>query len=426
MTKPETRNTVYLIGAGINQPVRDWDNLSPPTIGNLFQLGSKSRKFSDKHYIKKIQPVFDFIQKYWRRTPAELADSPFNLEECFSLLDVQIDKILNRMLTFDEEEPEELGQLGEVQFRLQSFLAEFLSDFEPFAATSTVFRDLGRLILREKPTIMTFNYDTFLEEAIESASGVTENLPPEFVKFMQERPSHGTIPDTLLAYSHYKWNRPLAYGIEFDEVQLQQAGVPSFIDGSRFYGRPENQLYSPPVLKMHGSLNWFRYTPHRRFPEVGKKKSLGDRASQLLLVTGHWWFNEPPEHRGWYIDPVIITPVVYKNKFFEEGPDNPGPFTHIWSMARDALSRCERLVTIGYSFSPADFSTRQLLLESFSGHELKELVVANPNPEVARTVRNLCHFDAGVEWYRGVEDYVKARCDTLGIGESFSTRDLRS
>ena len=62
---------------------------------------------------------------------------------------------------------------------------------------------------------MTFNYDTIIESVIESASGPSD-LP---------EPAAGRVPDDKLSYSSHNWNRALAYGVLFDEVELQQTGT---------------------------------------------------------------------------------------------------------------------------------------------------------------------------------------------------------
>jgi hypothetical protein len=120
---------------------------------------------------------------------------------------------------------------------------------------------------------------------------------------------------------------------------------------------------------MHGSLNWFRYLPICAFPTIPGElvPSLEEKENHLLLVDGHYWFDQPPQHYGWCIDPVIITPNLYKKRFLHERP-----LKEIWAFAKEALSACRKLVIIRYSFSPSVFATKQLLLESLSDTQLEE------------------------------------------------------
>lgn len=404
---------VYLIGAGVNQAIKDFDRLSPPLITNLFQIALKKRKYSDEHYTNKIQDVYDYLEKYWKKTKSDLADSPFDLEQCFTLLERQKENAY-------QKDQEEYNRLITIEFRLKSFLAEVLSDFEYSGFNHSMY-NFGRILVHEQPTILTFNYDCILESIIESASGVNPTIPIEFHDL--EPSEEFEIPDELLAYSHSNWNRPLGYGITFDEVQLYQAGVSKYVKGKRFYSHPKNKLYSLPILKLHGSLNWFKYLPVRSFPTFPNEEqpTLGEKEHEIVLVQGHWWFNEPPAHHGWYVDPVIITPTLYKDRYSREPL-----FKQIWEMARNALSRCRRLVVIGYSFAPTDFSTKQLLLETFSNNDLEELIVVNPDVSVVQIVKDLCHFEGGIVWYKDLEDYIRAFSKTeLGANILIKEQSLR-
>ena len=388
---------VYLLGAGVNQVAKDWDGLSPPLLTNFFNIALSKRKFGDEHYSRQMQPVYDYIERYFRKTKDDLAKSSFDLELCFTLLEQQIKR------AEQERRRTELQKLVTIRFHLISFLAEVLSEFEHFAATSYTMRNLGRVIFYEEPTIVTFNYDCLMESILELTSGVNPSVPKSFIDYspLEER----ELPDELLVYSHCNWNRPLGYGFKFDEIQLQQAGVSNFVRGTRFYSPPKNQLYSKQLLKLHGSLNWFVYLPFRSLPILPgepEPKLDDEKRSEIILKRGTWWFGRPPDHKGWFIEPIIITPILYKDKYYNEKP-----FREIWESARKALSKCEKLVVIGYSFSPSDFTTKQLFIESLVESSLKELVVINPNHDLVKVVKELCHFDGGVVWYSSLDEYLQ-------------------
>lgn len=396
---------VYLLGAGVNQAVKDWDGLSPPLLNNFFNIALSKRKFGNDHYSSQMQHVYDYIEEYFKRTKDDLVESSFDLELCFTLLEQQIKRAER------ENKRIELQELVTIRFQLISFLAEVLSDFEHFAVTSYTMRNLGRVIFHEKPTVLTFNYDCLMESVLEITSGVNPNVPKSFrdPSFFEKR----ELPDELLVYSHCNWNRPLAYGFKFDEIQLQQAGISKFATGSRFYSIPQNQLYPKPLLKLHGSLNWFRYLPFRSFPvlpgepepKLNDKKRYG-----IILKRGTWWFGRPPDHEGWFIEPMIITPILYKDRYYNEPP-----FIEIWELAKKALSQCDKLVVIGYSFSPTDFTAKQLFLESFAENDLEELVVINPDHNLAKMVKELCHFNGGVVWYSSLDNYLQTFSDSVMI-----------
>jgi hypothetical protein len=386
---------IYLLGAGVNQIVTDWDGLKPPLANNFFRMALRSEKFKGEHYSERIAPLYDYISHFWKKNRDDLQNEPFNLEDCFTMLQLQ------RNEAGRKEDHKEYDRLAWLEFLLKSFLAEYLSEFETFAVTSDQMREFGAVIYREHPTILSLNYDCVIEAAIETASGVNTNVPQSFHGGPNEE---GKITDDELPYSHCNWNRPLGYGIKFDYVQLQRAGLSTYAEGSRFYGHPANKLYSWKTLKLHGSLNWFQYLPIRKYQsfDPAEQKLPEERLKEVLLIEGHWWFSEPPDLGGWILDPLIITPVLYKEQYYE----NP-PFSDIWRQAREELSTCKRLIMIGYSFAPTDFSTRKLLLEAFSENPLRELIIVNPDTSVVRIAKELSHFGKPVLVCRDLEEYLR-------------------
>ena len=381
---------VYLLGAGFNQLVTDWDGLRPPLANNFFQMALKSKKFSSEYYLDRLSSLYDYISRYWRKGIDDLRNTSFNLEDLFTLLQLHINEIN------PAEDFVQYSQLATTEFLLESFLAEYLSEFEHFAIRSDVMRVFGEIIYREQPIVLTLNYDCILETLVESASGVNVNIPQSFYGKPDESRE---IPYGELSYSHFKWNRPLGYGIRFDEVQLQRAGLSTYVEGSRFYSHPDNKLYPSRILKLHGSLNWFRYTPFRKYPSGEQLPK--EKLEEVLLIQGHWWFTEPPDLRGWLLDPLIITPVLYKAQFYEHRV-----FSNIWEQARNELSTCKRLAVIGYSFAPTDFHVRKLFLDAFCEKPPEELIIVDPDTSVVQTVKDLTHFSKPVLVCRDLEEYL--------------------
>jgi hypothetical protein len=142
----------------------------------------------------------------------------------------------------------------------------------------------------------------------------------------------------------------------------------------------------------------------RSFPVLPgePEPKLGERNSEIILENSTWWFGRPPDHEGWFMKPIIITPVLYKDIHYNEKP-----FIEIWGQAKKTLSKCSKLVVIGYSFSPSDFTTKQLLIESLVGNTLKELIIVNPNHDLVKVVKELCHFGGGVVWYSSLDEYLQ-------------------
>src|SRR4030042_1134642 len=129
---------VYIFGAGINRSIRDWHDLLPPLSADFFQQALRHPRIGDDHYKEKLKPVFEYIAKYWKLTPKDLESEPFDIESCFTLLELQSQEALSK------RDREAFIPLAETNYRLTVMLAEYLSDFEHFTYSSDSFRLLGK------------------------------------------------------------------------------------------------------------------------------------------------------------------------------------------------------------------------------------------------------------------------------------------
>lgn len=364
----------------------------------FFQTILKSEKYSDEHYSKLISCVYDYIERYWKKTKVHLSHQPFDLEDCFTFLELKI------IEADSEGNSEKVKELAEINWRLKILLAEFLSEFDIFSHSSDLLRKFANKIYKEKPIILTFNYDCILESAIASASGVNTNVPDSFRNAYKL--IDADIPDDLLSYSHCNWNLPLAYGFEFNEVELQQAGLSRHIEGCRFYRNSKNKLYEWKILKLHGSLNWFRYLPVKLYPSHPSQEDHLPKVklNSVILKKGLWHFNMPMHSfDGWLMDPLIITPVLYKQRYYGEDI-----FLALWNQAKHHLSNCSRLIVIGYSFPPTDFNVKKLLLEAFEDNKIDELIVVNPNTQVVATIKDIVHYSKPVYVCHDLSEFLQS------------------
>lgn len=166
----------------------------------------------------------------------------------------------------------DIKRLTITEYELKQLLYDVLSEFgellDPFVNPQSdptrmkrfgdceTFKRFGEILYKEKPIILSFNYDDFVEKVIERASNIRSSNLSTTEKFGQQ------ITDQELGYSYWNWNRALGYGIKFDETMMYDGGLinkQKYFDGDRFYSHPDNNLYSWYLLKLHGSLNWFRY-----------------------------------------------------------------------------------------------------------------------------------------------------------------------
>lgn len=392
---------VYILGAEINNNIEDFDGLSPPSSKNFFNAVLKKREFNNENFEETVKDVYDYIEKNWNLTKEDLVVSSFNYEKCLTLLEYQSQQALI------QENMNDYKNLMITLFKLKKFIASVFYYFEHFAFASKIMRNLGQVIFYEKPTIITFNSDCILEYVLESIWGKNINIPLEHFTFEDEE-----IPDELLAYSRNNWNKRLGYGFKFDEIQLQQAGVNTFVKGSKYYAIKNNELYSNPLLKLYGSINWFRYFPirysHGHPNEVESK--IDHKEFNVLLIDGAWWYGKKPEHNGLLLDPVVITPSLYKEKYHDVKP-----FKEIWEIAKKKITHSEKLIVINHSFQPDDFITRQLFLEAYIDSRLKDLIIINPDPDQVKIIKELYQFEGSVTWYSTLDDYLQTFEDIISF-----------
>jgi len=379
-SEPNMSEIVYVFGAGVNSDI-DLSGFSPPLITNFFNVALGIKKFSNDIYDIILEDLYKYIEQKWGKNKTDLKDDPFNIEDIFTKIEEDFLSACN------ENDHKTAKRLYLIKFRLQSFFCEVLQEFDACIYKSRNMLLLGKLIHEEKANVITLNYDCFIEYFIELASeyNLSTNAPK-------------------LAFNRYNWSRLLGYSTNnFDIIELPKSGIGKvLITGDKLYDNTNLHLFS--VLKLHGSLNWFKYLPLRKYPELDDDeiKLPNDKQDKLHLVNGSWYLNEPPSLDGWYLDPVIITPTSFKNDYLELNKSILNP---IWNKAKQALSNCKKLVIIGYSFS--DEPIKELFSDVFTKHPLEELIVVNPDPLIAKNVKEICYFKGVITKYNNLTEYLQ-------------------
>ncbi|MDQ2685184.1 MAG: hypothetical protein M3Y25_05005, partial [Thermoproteota archaeon] len=373
-----------ILGAGVNKEIFAKENVSPPLTNNFFNTAFRiNERFN--LYDKSLEPVYDFIAKYWRKQKQHLRKCSFDLEECFTLLQLQIND------SIEEGNEIEYNKLNEVQSILLSFFIEVLNEFKGYIRQSEWFLKFAELLFSQKPNIITFNYDDFIETAIEYASG--ENPLHKYVSTPQQDLNTEDLR-TVCQKSKWKWNRPLGYQIEFDKVSLHDGSEGIYekqVPGEIFYG--VNSQYPWKILKLHGSVNWYRYindSPNQYLNDHQVDAIYQPRKDRIVLQSPVWFLplsDLPWDRNQLFLSPIIITPVLYKH--FSSDNIARKVFEPQWNKARNLLSKCKRLVIVGYSFSTTDFYSKKLLLETTSENNIEELIIINPDDEATNYTKNI-------------------------------------
>ncbi len=399
-------DTIYLLGAGINRVLKNDEGLQPPLATDFFQQVFKQNRHKINEFVlEELKPLFDYIEHYWKLSIEQLKHYSFDLEACYTLIQLQ------KQEAKKSSDETMLASLSQIELQLTVLLADYLATFNlPFNSNGTEsFSFFGSIIYEQQAVVITFNYDTLLETVISYASKGNPKMPATFMDVSFRRID---MTDEDIAYSQFNWNAPLGYGIEFDEVQLQRPGRPIMVPGKGFYSHPSNNLYENPILKLHGSLNWFTYSGDKK-PSDSWEKHYGveanfphavenakNRIGRTVFLNNNSWHGKLPEHNDEVLQPIIITPVLYKN-FHQYSFIN-----ELWKRAVLELSQCKTLVVGGYSFPPTDFNTKRLFLEAFDEHSPEDIIVINPDTSVVQTVKDLCHFKKPVLACKDLDEYI--------------------
>ncbi len=337
-----------------------------------------------------LEPLYEFIQQYWRLGRGDLVSVPFDLEECFTFIELQ------RRDAWLRQDEAALAQASKIQSLLTQLLLDVMSDCEHWFRESADFSGIAARIWNEHASVLTFNYDTILESAIEVASSTDESR----AQLAMPAGLQETVTDSAVSFRWHNWNRVAAYGVPFDDVMLAVPGTPRMVAGGRYFSHPRNAFSPPRFLKLHGSLGWFTQSGYRidgarlREPKDGaERQTFYRRTSQRIGAPEMDYGNSE------VLLPLIITPVLNK-------PYDDPFFRNLWSQAGSELRGCRRLVVGGYSFPPTDFQIRRLLREVFRDHGPEELHIINPDTRVVATAKELCNFRKPVSVSASVGEFL--------------------
>ncbi len=210
---------------------------------------------------------------------------------------------------------------------IRTVLLEMKSEIE--IADNGTYGHFASQVLRAQDSVITFNWDTLLDEALSTDSG------------------------------HYKQFMNLT--AEYEKTW----GGAFVIDPDGGYD-PDAGLY----LKLHGSIGWFYCSNegcrwgHKVFkssPEASHECTSCNESLELLLIPPV--FNK--KHRQY--------PLVRR----------------IWTLAAKELLVATQLVIWGYSLPPADFYSDWLLRQARKASQLKRIDIVNPKEEHADRLKKL-------------------------------------
>ncbi len=353
---------VFILGAGASKtagaPMLSDFIMKAREIYDIWQFGASGRpalqaRAGDMSVFSRVFEWQNSMSSVLRTLDIDLG----NIEDLFSLVDMSdllgnaeasdirsaLKKVVCRTLeesievrevSIDLDSNKPLGSSTHVS--LANWLAKRMQDHDHKGTTYKVSRD----------SIITLNYDTVCEQAIESAIGPTVRNPRAF--------TYGE-----------PWTKNGADG-------------PACVK----------------VIKLHGSINWGMCSGcGNEF--VGK--SIYDSMSGIGYQTAsEYWLMRPtskfpnncPTCQKDTVEPFIVPPTWNKAGYGAE-------LTPVWTAAYQEIKEAARLIIIGYSLPDTDSFFKYLLaLGVAENGSLQQIIVVNPDKEAHQRYQNFIatHF----------------------------------
>lgn len=318
--------TVFILGAGASQPT------GTPVMAN---------------FMDTARDVF---------TSGKVQDSKEDFERVFSATE-NLQRVHSKA-ELDTDNIEVLFSACEMAVTLQSF---------PGLASA----ELPRLVASIRKVIVR----TIEETQQFQTHPQTELRPPAlyemFVAELDKIASESTV-----AVLTFNYDVGLDFALSFGGFNVDYATSPENVSN------PASSTI--PLLKLHGSLNWWRHSNDSI--EVVDLNSL---ANGVKLKNGSGWrvteevrkiANKQTQGE---IEPVIVPPSWSKGSFYAQ-------LTSVWKRASHELSEAETITVIGYSLPETDVFFRHLFaLGTIGAKPIRDFTVIDPNPAVFDRFRTL-------------------------------------
>lgn len=275
----------------------------------------------------------------------------------------------------------EIIQMHSVYTQLGCFFSCLINVIQN-GPTSQAHRSFAAQINNED-TVITFNWDTLLDRALnESGRWTTESgygfAPCEIFRdgwepLVKSNPTSG--PKLIKLHGSTNWITSYA-GIDIDDHKpylLQEA--PNDAVRVFEYSTKPYACYAGRYMSSYKPFS-FGYYPPNITNDKGKS-----------APPGHVFLSVRPKHpfmpEGTAPDdgipslPLIIPPV--KNKNYDLFG---GLFQRLWKQAAEAITACDRIIVIGYSFPETDIRSLDLFKRAFIlRRSIPRIVIINPSPE---------------------------------------------
>jgi hypothetical protein len=356
-------NTSYIFGAGASYACSSKTPLITEFFSRAKAVGGLCEKMRADVTAKIVRDI--------ALNEAELLKGSPDLETVFSLVSMN-----GEMRGFLKEEVIEGAaefDAAFLQHSLESFIYELLMTVTGRELKGN--EDLYDKLLKKTDkddSFLTFNYDLQIDRAFERTFG---------------------------------WSPETGYGFTFKKIFRTDES----------WHEPSNKKVEPTLLKLHGSLNWlyssgYIHRPPSTLDFDNKYAGQHYLAEPLYRFPGGTAFGMQPSVLDDGVEIILqlnIVPPTLRKQLFRESETEP--LRDVWTLARQSLSKAERIAVIGYSFPATDFHAEWLLRTSVqkNQHEKIDLVLVNPNRTVRQRLRTMLGKKLGnLKEYRSFEDFL--------------------
>jgi hypothetical protein len=237
---------------------------------------------------------------------------------------IDLEKLMTRLSGMPYDSIDAQYELKLLETRLYKFLVQRIRDAKAEYVNWECLDKLVRLIRQQEASIVTFNYDDVVDEA----------LWRDYKKFNSNHSDKSA------------WHPDGGYGF------YCRPSITSVVDTQLFMNKTRSLL-----LKLHGSINWRS--------RLGENTSRGP--SSILhhedWFTEEAYFDEPRDLVESHLEPnpFIIPPVLIKAELTIHPILNV-----IWKLAYEYLANAKKVVFIGYSLPETDLASRILFRETIN------------------------------------------------------------
>ena len=372
------RKNVFILGAGFSAKA------GAPVMSDFLEKAKRLRDDPRLELPREDHKTFGNVFKRLaelRIAQAKMDINIENIEHLFGLVDMDLafdgassgstlrrDLILLILRTLEKFIDSEKLDKPRINFQMRDLngkpylkilAANYVQLFSAFASRLWI-RD-GRFNRDVQDAIITMNYDCLLDDCL--------------LKM-------GVQPD---------------YGLENSELPVE-------------FKRLTRML---PVLKLHGSANWFQCTE----PCEGGIWISADSPAKRL----EYFYGQRRPSCNHQVEPVIVPPTWAKG-------GQSTILRPVWTRALQALREAGRIFIIGYSLPRTDEFFKYLLALALATNErLDKIIVVNPSKEAQDTFANLfsSHFGSKLTpVQKEIEEYIHPLGNELGQYEHGFDEDL--